>query len=47
MIGKLIIIQYPPEGLFPNGVTGKKCTAFFTARGAIIPTERGLGKNDR
>jgi hypothetical protein len=36
MIGKLIIIQYPPEGFFPNGVTG-----------VIIPIERGLGKNDR
>jgi len=30
--------------IFPNGVTGKKCTAFFTARGVITPIEWGLGK---
>ena len=30
--------------IFPNGVTGKKCTAFFTARGVDTPIEWGLGK---
>ncbi len=27
-----------------NGVTGKKCTAFFTARGVLTPIEWGLGE---
>jgi hypothetical protein len=31
--------------IFPNGVTGKKCTAFFTARGASSPYWIGLGEN--
>ncbi len=35
------------KGIFPNGVTGKKCLAFFTARGANSPYWMGLGENSR
>jgi len=30
--------------IFPNGVTGKKCRAFFPARGVKTPIGWGLGE---
>jgi hypothetical protein len=33
------------KGIFPNGVTAKKCTAFFSTRGASSPYWMGLGEN--
>jgi hypothetical protein len=33
--------------IFSNGVTGKKCTAFFTARGVNNPYWARLGENQK
>lgn len=32
------------KSIFSNGVTGKKCRAFFPASGVLAPIERGLEK---
>jgi len=47
--GKMIFYQRKACAVqsMANGVTGKKCTAFFTARGVNNPYWMRLGENQR